>query len=285
MISRALQPARQRLRRPADATADPSSRWTDLALCHLLHRRGPFVTVIFDIRSMLFYYRTAFVLAASTTMPRRSVHVGRDIRSVPHLRARVPALPPARSLPPRLPRPLRHRRCDRRLHRSRAAAPRGVTVNSFTSVSMDPPLILVALQRAVPSHDLLRGRCFTVNVLGAEQAELALHFAGKPRPVAAARMGRWRARPPPRRVALLLRVHAMGRVRRRGPHALPRRGTALRLPRRRRPRLRQRAVHHDPAGRPGPRGPALSDPSHPHDKESTAWESAPASSTWTSSTR
>lgn len=59
---------------------------------------------------------------------------------------------------------------------------RGVTVNSFTSVSMDPPLILVALQRRVPSHDLLRGRSFTVNVLGAEQRELAVHFAGKPRP-------------------------------------------------------------------------------------------------------
>jgi flavin reductase len=56
--------------------------------------------------------------------------------------------------------------------------PRGITVNSFTSVSIDPPLILVALQRAVPSHDLLRGRSFTVNVLGAEQGELALHFAG-----------------------------------------------------------------------------------------------------------
>jgi flavin reductase (DIM6/NTAB) family NADH-FMN oxidoreductase RutF len=55
---------------------------------------------------------------------------------------------------------------------------RGVTVNSFTSVSMDPPLILVALQRTVPSHDLLRGRCFTVNVLGAEQRELAMRFAG-----------------------------------------------------------------------------------------------------------
>ena len=55
---------------------------------------------------------------------------------------------------------------------------RGVTVNSFTSVSIDPPLILVALQRTVPSHDLLRGRCFTVNVLGAEQRDLAVHFAG-----------------------------------------------------------------------------------------------------------
>ena len=55
---------------------------------------------------------------------------------------------------------------------------RGVTVNSFTSVSIDPPLILVALQRTVPSHDLLRGRCFTVNVLGAEQRDFAVRFAG-----------------------------------------------------------------------------------------------------------
>jgi flavin reductase (DIM6/NTAB) family NADH-FMN oxidoreductase RutF len=60
--------------------------------------------------------------------------------------------------------------------------PRGVTVNSFTSVSMDPPLILVALQRTAPSHDQLRGRCFTVNILGAEQRELARHFAGNPQP-------------------------------------------------------------------------------------------------------
>ena len=58
----------------------------------------------------------------------------------------------------------------------------GITVNSFTSVSIDPPLILVALQRTVRSHNLLRSRCFTVNVLGSEQRELALHFAGKPRP-------------------------------------------------------------------------------------------------------
>jgi flavin reductase (DIM6/NTAB) family NADH-FMN oxidoreductase RutF len=28
----------------------------------------------------------------------------------------------------------------------------------------------------------LRGRCFTVNILGAEQRELARHFAGNPQP-------------------------------------------------------------------------------------------------------
>lgn len=61
-------------------------------------------------------------------------------------------------------------------------APRhGITVNSFTSVSMEPPLVLVSIQRTVESHDLLHGRPFTVNVLGAEQQDLALHFAGQPR--------------------------------------------------------------------------------------------------------
>jgi len=58
---------------------------------------------------------------------------------------------------------------------------RGLTVNSFTSVSIEPPLVLVSLQRSVRSHDLLRGRPFAVNVLGGEQEDLARHFAGRPR--------------------------------------------------------------------------------------------------------
>ncbi|MEO8261995.1 MAG: flavin reductase family protein [Pseudolysinimonas sp.] len=56
----------------------------------------------------------------------------------------------------------------------------GITVNSFTSVSMDPPLVLVSIQRTVRSHELLSGRAFTINVLGAEQQSLATHFAGRP---------------------------------------------------------------------------------------------------------
>jgi flavin reductase (DIM6/NTAB) family NADH-FMN oxidoreductase RutF len=58
----------------------------------------------------------------------------------------------------------------------------GITVNSFTSVSMDPPLVLVSIARAAKAHDELAGRPFTVNILGAEQRELALHFAGRPGP-------------------------------------------------------------------------------------------------------
>jgi flavin reductase (DIM6/NTAB) family NADH-FMN oxidoreductase RutF len=56
--------------------------------------------------------------------------------------------------------------------------PRGVTVNSFTSVSMEPPLVLVAVARGARSHDVLKGRPFCVNVLGAEQEPIARQFAG-----------------------------------------------------------------------------------------------------------
>jgi flavin reductase len=56
----------------------------------------------------------------------------------------------------------------------------GITVNSFTSVSMEPPLVLVSIARSTKAHDELEGRPFTVNILGAEQRALAMHFAGKP---------------------------------------------------------------------------------------------------------
>lgn len=57
---------------------------------------------------------------------------------------------------------------------------RGVTVNSFTSVSMQPPLVLVSVARRARSHDALKGRPFCVNVLGAEQEAVARQFAGAP---------------------------------------------------------------------------------------------------------
>lgn len=56
----------------------------------------------------------------------------------------------------------------------------GITVNSFTSVSMEPPLVLVSIARSARAHDELVGRPFSVNILGAEQQQLALHFAGRP---------------------------------------------------------------------------------------------------------
>jgi len=58
-----------------------------------------------------------------------------------------------------------------------ADGPRGITVNSFTSVSMEPPLILVSIAKTARSHDALAQAIpFTVNVLGAEQEALARRF-------------------------------------------------------------------------------------------------------------
>jgi flavin reductase len=58
-------------------------------------------------------------------------------------------------------------------------SPRGVTVNSFTSVSVDPPLILVSIARTARAAAGLRGSPLVVNVLAADQLDLARHFAGQ----------------------------------------------------------------------------------------------------------
>ncbi|WP_328324790.1 flavin reductase family protein [Kribbella sp. NBC_00382] len=59
--------------------------------------------------------------------------------------------------------------------------PRGVTVNSFTSVSMEPPLILVSLAKTAKATANLEDRPFTINVLKASQLDIAMQFAGRPR--------------------------------------------------------------------------------------------------------
>ena len=56
----------------------------------------------------------------------------------------------------------------------------GATVNAFTAVSLDPPLVLVSVNRASRMSGLLEGRPFAVNVLRLDQRDLALHFAGRP---------------------------------------------------------------------------------------------------------
>jgi flavin reductase (DIM6/NTAB) family NADH-FMN oxidoreductase RutF len=58
-------------------------------------------------------------------------------------------------------------------------SPRGVTVNSFTSVSVDPPLILVSIARTARAAAGLSGAPLVVNVLAADQLDLAGHFAGQ----------------------------------------------------------------------------------------------------------
>ncbi|MEQ3552122.1 flavin reductase family protein [Pseudonocardia nematodicida] len=63
-----------------------------------------------------------------------------------------------------------------------AGARHGATVNAFTAVSLDPPLVLVSLDRRSRLCGLVERehRPFTVNVLESGQKDLALHFAGRP---------------------------------------------------------------------------------------------------------
>jgi flavin reductase (DIM6/NTAB) family NADH-FMN oxidoreductase RutF len=55
----------------------------------------------------------------------------------------------------------------------------GMTVSSFTSVAMEPPLVLVCINTASRTHDLIQGSGrFAVAVLAEEQEAVASRFAG-----------------------------------------------------------------------------------------------------------
>lgn len=54
----------------------------------------------------------------------------------------------------------------------------GMTAASFSSLSLDPPLVLICVARSASSHDGLVGAPgFAVHILGAEQAELSGLFS------------------------------------------------------------------------------------------------------------
>ncbi|MEM0943100.1 MAG: flavin reductase family protein [Pseudomonadota bacterium] len=56
--------------------------------------------------------------------------------------------------------------------------PTGFTANSFTSVSLEPPLLLVCLAHKARSYEIFRAAdSFAVNVLAAEHEETAKRFA------------------------------------------------------------------------------------------------------------
>ncbi len=56
----------------------------------------------------------------------------------------------------------------------------GLTANSFNSVSLEPPLVLWSLSRQAGSMPAFaRGSHYVVNILAADQHELAVRFASK----------------------------------------------------------------------------------------------------------
>lgn len=56
--------------------------------------------------------------------------------------------------------------------------PEGLTVNSFTAVSLDPPLVLVCIDKSATAHvHFMAARGFAVNVLAENQIDLSRHFA------------------------------------------------------------------------------------------------------------
>jgi flavin reductase (DIM6/NTAB) family NADH-FMN oxidoreductase RutF len=74
----------------------------------------------------------------------------------------------------------------------------GMTANSFTSVSLDPLLVLVCVLRDAVMHKALDdvGR-FGVSVLGAGQEDLARYFSDPARPMGMAQFGPIDWRPGP----------------------------------------------------------------------------------------
>ena len=54
----------------------------------------------------------------------------------------------------------------------------GLTANAVASLSLSPPLVLVAVERKAHSHEyLLKYRVYAMNILAADQADLSKRFA------------------------------------------------------------------------------------------------------------
>ena len=59
-------------------------------------------------------------------------------------------------------------------------ASHGMTANSFNSIALSPPTVLVALQQTTRTHNLvMAGGIFGVTILDVNQLELARRFAGQ----------------------------------------------------------------------------------------------------------
>lgn len=70
-------------------------------------------------------------------------------------------------------------------------AAHGMTANSFTSVSLDPPLVSCCVRRDAHMHEAIAAAGgFAVSILSAGQEQLARYFADRGRPRGAAQFDR-----------------------------------------------------------------------------------------------
>jgi len=66
-----------------------------------------------------------------------------------------------------------------------------MTANAFTSVSLDPPMVLCCVARTARMHEaILDASGFGVSMLSSEQESLARHFADRDRPTGMAQFDR-----------------------------------------------------------------------------------------------
>lgn len=58
--------------------------------------------------------------------------------------------------------------------------PKGLAVNAFASISLDPPTVMVCVQRTSATHDcLFRADHLAINILSTDQLDVVSRFAAK----------------------------------------------------------------------------------------------------------
>lgn len=61
--------------------------------------------------------------------------------------------------------------------------PWAMTANSFTSISLNPPIVMVAVTHGLTTNAAIKeNQAFAVNILASDQTELAKRFGGRNRP-------------------------------------------------------------------------------------------------------
>ena len=64
--------------------------------------------------------------------------------------------------------------------KDKAGAPYGLTANAFTSLSLDPPLVLVCIDKSVQCYSYFEeSKVFAINVLREDQEAVSRRFATK----------------------------------------------------------------------------------------------------------